>query len=160
MGWHNERERKYAETQCKCSIHPWGSPSRILSWKWAQVLWPDHCIENTPGAQYFKELDTTQIDTHIIKGYDARTEMYSGFFGKQQRDDSQIIGLTEILRNAGVTLVKVVWLATDYCVNATASDALKNGFNVQVIRDAIAGVSPEDSIKRLEELRSRGADIL
>lgn len=126
----------------------------------AQVLWPDHCIENTPGAQYFKELDTTQIDTHIIKGYDARTEMYSGFFGKQQRDDSQIIGLTEILRNAGVTLVKVVWLATDYCVNATASDALKNGFNVQVIRDAIAGVSPEDSIKRLEELRSRGADIL
>ena len=86
--------------------------------------------------------------------------MYSGFFGKEKRRDTQIVRLTDILRNAGIGLVKVVGIATDYCVHATALDALKNGFDVQVLTKAIAGVSPSDSIKRLEELRERGAEIV
>lgn len=136
-----------------------------LQWEfWAgggkQVLWPDHCIAGTPWAEYFKQLDTALIDTHIIKWYDARTEMYSWFFGKQQREDTQIIQLREILKNAGVGLVKIVGVATDYCIHATAIDALKNGFDVQILTKAIAGVSPEDSIKRLEELRNLWAEIV
>lgn len=86
--------------------------------------------------------------------------MYSGFFGKEDCNDSQIVRLADILKHAGVTLVKVVGIATDYCVHATALDALKNGFDVQVITKAIAGVSPSDSIKRLEELRSKGVEIV
>lgn len=125
-----------------------------------QVLWPDHCIENTPSADYHEGLNISQIDHHVIKGYDSRTEMYSGFFGKEDRRDSQIIRLSDILKNAGVSFVKVVWVATDYCVHATALDALKNGFNVEVLSKAIAGVSPSDSIKRLEELRERGVKIV
>lgn len=125
-----------------------------------QVLWPEHCIEGTESAGYHEGLDISKIDHHIIKGYDARTEMYSGFFGKEDRKDPQIVRLSDILKNTGVTLVKVVWIATDYCVHATALDALKNGFDVQVITKAIAGVSPSDSIKRLEELRSKGVEIV
>lgn len=125
-----------------------------------QVLWPDHCIENTPSANYHKELALSQIDHHIIKGYDAKTEMYSGFFGKEDHSDSQIVRLADILKHAGVTLVKVVGIATDYCVHATALDALKNGFNVEVITKAIAGVDPSESIKRLEELREQDVKIV
>ena len=124
------------------------------------MLWPDHCIENTPSADYHKELDISEIDHHIIKGYDAKNEMYSGFFGKEDRSDSQIVRLADILKHAGVTLIKVVGIATDYCVHATALDALKNGFDVQVLTKAIAGVKPEDAIKRLEELRKQGAEIV
>lgn len=130
------------------------------SGKDAQMLWPDHCIANTPWAEYYAGLDSKEIDAHIIKGYDPRTEMYSWFFGKEQRTDDKIVRLADILKDAGVSLVKVVGLATDYCVHATASDALKNGFNVEVIKKAIAGVSPEDSVKRLEELREQWAKII
>lgn len=125
-----------------------------------QVLWPDHCITGTPSADYHDALDISQIDRHIIKGYDAKTEMYSGFFGKEDRRDSQVVKLVDILKTASVRLVKVVGIATDYCVHATALDALKNGFDVQVLTKAIAGVNPSDSIKRLEELRNKGVEII
>lgn len=124
-----------------------------------QRLWPDHCIENTPWAEYFKDLDTSQVDTHIIKWYDPTTEMYSWFFWKEARSDEKTVRMTEILRSAWVRLVKIVWLATDYCVNATALDALKNGFDVEVVKKAIAWVDPSESVKRLEELRERWAVI-
>ena len=124
------------------------------------MLWPDHCIERTTSADYHEGLDVSEIKHHIIKGYDPKTEMYSGFFGKEDRSDSQIVRLADILKHAGVTLVKVVGIATDYCVHATALDALKNGFNVEVITKAIAGVEPEDAIKRLEELRKQGVEIV
>lgn len=129
------------------------------AWTWAQVLWPDHCIAGTPWAEYFDWLDLSRIDRHVIKWYDPKTEMYSWFFGKEKRDDEKIVRLTDILKEAWVSLVRIVGLATDYCVNATALDALKNGFDVEVIKKAIAGVSPEDSVKRLEELREKWAII-
>lgn len=127
---------------------------------WSQILWPDHCLAGTPWAEYLNQLDTKLIDKHIIKWYDARTEMYSWFFWKEQRDDNTIVRLTDILKEAWVWIVKVVWLATDFCVNATAVDALKNGFDVEVIKRAIAWVDPEQSVKRLEELREAWAKII
>ena len=123
---------------------------------WAQVLWPDHCVVGTPWAEYFKWLDTNLIDHHIIKWDDPKTEMYSGFFWKELRQDGKIIQLTDILRDAWVELVNIVWLATDYCVRATAVDALKNGFKAIIDSKAVAGVmvrTPADTVNYLQKLR-------
>ena len=128
----------------------------LWSGEWAQVLWPDHCVAGTPWAEYFKWLDTSLVDHHIIKWDDPKTEMYSGFFWKEMRQDGKIIQLTDILRDAWVELVNIVWLATDYCVRATAVDALKNGFRAIIDSKAVAGVmvpTPEDTVKYLQKLR-------
>lgn len=125
-----------------------------------QILWPDHCIAGTKWAEYFKDLDQNLIDAHVIKWYDPTTEMYSWFAWKQQRTDDKIIKMKSMLTDAWVGLVKVVALATDYCVNATALDALKEWFKVEVLTKAIAGVSPEDSVKRLQELREQWVQII
>ncbi len=128
-----------------------------------QVLWPDHCIAETPSAQYHKNLDTTLIDHHIIKGYDAKTEMYSGFYGREGtplKAKEKWKTLSEILIEAGITTVRLVWIATDYCVAATARDAVKNGFKAIIESSAIAGVytkTPSETIAFLETLRERYA---
>ena len=122
----------------------------------SQMLWPDHCIAGTPSAEYHKDLDTSLVDHHIIKWYRAETEMYSGFQGKEDIEPGKI--MSDILREAGVRTVKVVWLATDYCVQSTAVDAVKNWFKAIIDRSAIAGVaitSPEDTVRYLEELREK-----
>lgn len=127
---------------------------------WDQMLWPDHCVAGTESAQYFKDLDTSLIDRHIIKGYDPTMEMYSWFFGKE--DNEKWEKLIEILRKLWVESVRVVWLATDYCIRSTAADAVKNGFKTVIDSSAIrwVAVPPEDTIKYLETLREReGVDF-
>jgi len=124
-----------------------------------QILWPDHCIAWTNWAEYVDDLDTSLIDHHVIKWYKQDEEMYSWFAGKEMRKDDEIVTITELLKWAWIWLVKVVGLATDFCVNATALDALKNGFDVEVIKKAIAWVNPSESVKRLEELREKWALI-
>lgn len=121
-----------------------------------QMLWPDHCIENTPWAEYHDDLDISLIDRHVIKWYDPATEMYSWFAGKEQQEDEQIVQLTGLLKQAWVKTIKLVGLATDYCVQSTAVDAVKNWFKAMIDSSAIAWVaiqSPEDTVKYLEELR-------
>jgi len=100
---------------------------------WKQRLWPDHCVQNTQSAEYFSELDTSLIDRHIWTS------------------------LTEILKQAWVETVKLIWLATDYCVESTAVDAVKNWFKAIIDSSAIrwVAVKPEDTIKYLEALRER-----
>lgn len=123
---------------------------------WPQVLWPDHCIADTPWAEYFQWLDTGLIDHHIIKWDNPKTEMYSGFFWKEMRQDHKVVRLTDILRDAWVEVVKIVWLATDFCVQSTAVDAVKNGFKTMIDTRAIAWVmvkSPEDTVSYLQKLR-------
>lgn len=123
--------------------------------KWSQMLWPDHCVENTPWAEYHKDLDTSLIDRHIIKWYDPTTEMYSWFFGKEDTPESKT--LTEILRELWVKTVRVIWLATDYCVQSTAVDAVKNWFETLIDSSAVrwVAVSPADTVAYLETLREK-----
>lgn len=148
--WHPENHVSFA------SQYSDKEPFDILdSW---QVLWPDHCIANTASAYYHESLAMERIDHHIIKWYEADREAYSWFEGREF--DSESKKLTDILRNAWVKAVKVVGLATDYCVNATALDALKNWFNVKLIQDAIAWVDPAESVKVLEALREQWVDFV
>ena len=115
--------------------------------------WPPHCIAGTPGAEYHPALDTAAIDIHVRKGQGKPA--YSIFEGTT--DDG--LGFREALAAAGVTSVDVVGIATDYCVRASALDAVEAGLDVRVLTDLIAGVAPGSSEAALAELESAGVRL-
>ncbi len=102
-----------------------------------QVLWPVHCVEGTWGSEFSRELNVAEISETFPKGTDRRRDSYSGFF-----DNGGVVstGLSEYLQRMGVENVYVMGLATDYCVRATAIDAVQSGFTAYVIEDACRGV--------------------
>jgi nicotinamidase/pyrazinamidase len=115
--------------------------------------WPPHCVQGTAGAELHPELNAANIQLVITKGTHPEDEAYSGFQGTE---------LARILREKGVKRVAVCGIATDYCVRATAQDALQEGFEVLVLEDAIRGVEvhPGDCQRALEELRQAGAQMI
>lgn len=101
--------------------------------------WPPHCVAGTPGADFHPNLRFRDFDGIFDKGEYAAA--YSGFEGADHSAGD--IGLAEFLRSRDVTEVDVVGIATDHCVRATAEDALSEGFDVSVLVDLTAAVSPE-----------------
>ncbi|MDQ3828343.1 MAG: bifunctional nicotinamidase/pyrazinamidase [Candidatus Tectomicrobia bacterium] len=124
-----------------CSFEPHGGP------------WPPHCVQGTTGAELHPELDAENIQLTVTKASHHDKDAYSGFDGTE---------LASILREKGIARVVVCGIATDYCVKATAHDALKEGFEVVVLEDAVRGVevNPGDSQRALEELRKAGAQVI
>jgi nicotinamidase/pyrazinamidase len=114
-------------------------------------IWPAHCVADTPGAELHPGLQAGKA-IRIRKGTDPNKEAYSGFQGTI---------LTELLRNTGVRRVIISGLATDYCVKATAIDAVNAGFDVVVLSDTVKGVNvnPDDSIKALDDMCHAGVAI-
>jgi nicotinamidase/pyrazinamidase len=115
--------------------------------------WPPHCVQQTAGAELHSELDAPKVQLVITKGSHPDQEAYSGFHGTN---------LAKILRDKGVRRVVVCGIATDYCVRATAHDALHEGFEVLVLEDAIRGVEvhPGDCQRAIAELRQAGAEMI
>jgi nicotinamidase/pyrazinamidase len=115
--------------------------------------WPPHCVQGTIGAALHPKLDTARIELTITKASRPDKDAYSGFDGTE---------LASILRAKGVKRVVICGLATDYCVSATAHDALKEGFEVVVLDDAIRGVELKagDCQRALEALRKAGAEVI
>lgn len=102
--------------------------------EFGQILWPDHCVQGTPGADLYSGIQFGQIfgDFYIFKkGIDKNLHPYSGFEGT---------ALAEFLRERGIDTVYVCGLTTDFCVAATAKDAVKEGFDTYLIRDAARGI--------------------
>lgn len=118
------------------------------------TTWPEHCIADTPGAEYHPALDVSRVDVHIRKGQGVPA--YSIFEGTD--DSGASIG--DVLTRHGITDVDVVGIATDYCVRASALDALEHGQHVRVLSDLVAGVAPESSEAALAELGHAGAAIV
>ena len=112
--------------------------------------WPPHCVAGTEGAELSPGLDTALVDVVVDKGTDAATEGYSGFDGTD---------LATLLRDRGIDRITVAGLATDYCVRATALDALRAGFAVTVDAVASRGIDSEGSAEALDEVRAAGGDI-
>lgn len=122
-----------------------------------QVMWPDHCVWNTKGAEFHPKLDLNGV-TIFRKGTDPNIDSYSGFFDNGRKKGT---GLTKYLRNLGVTSVSVMGLATDYCVKATAIDAINEGFEVVLIERGCRGVglSLGDVENAIEDMREAGVVI-
>ncbi|HEY7195968.1 MAG TPA: bifunctional nicotinamidase/pyrazinamidase [Gaiellaceae bacterium] len=113
-------------------------------------IWPVHCVQGTPGAELHPALDRAKVDVVIDKGQDRNSQGYSAF---------QDTRLGNLLRERGVDRLFVAGLATDYCVKNSVLDALREGFDVTVVEDAIRGVEvePGDSKRAVEEMREAGA---
>lgn|SRR3990170_2559698 len=117
------------------------------------TTWPVHCVAGTSGAEYHPALDTSPVTVHVRKGQGKPA--YSIFEGVT--DDGSTVD--EMLDALGVTDIDVVGIATDYCVLASAQDALNAGRTVRVFRDLVAGVAPESSAAALASLADAGATI-
>jgi len=124
-----------------------------------QVLWPDHCVQRSTGAEFHPDLDRSRVARVFQKGVDPEIDSYSGFFDNGHRRGT---GLAEYLKSQGVTHVFVCGLATDYCVKFTALDARQLGFETTVVVDACRGVNlqPGDVDAALEEMRRAGIRTL
>lgn len=124
-----------------------------------QVLWPVHCVQNTPGAEFHPDLDRSAIQQVFRKGMDREIDSYSGFFDNRRR---RATGLEEYLRREGVDEVYICGLATDYCVRWTALDAQRLGFRTWVIVDACRGVErhPGDVATALEQMSQAGCQLI
>lgn len=112
--------------------------------------WPEHCVAGSPGAQFAPGFELPPEAIVIDKAMNPRLEAYSSFDGT---------GLTALLRRAGVRRLLIGGLATDYCVLNTVRDALANGFEVLLLRDAIkaVNVNPEDGVRAEREMQRLGA---
>lgn len=115
--------------------------------------WPAHCVQGTSGAELHPSLDRTKVDQVVQKGTDPQTDGYSGFAGTD---------LADRLRQLGVKRVVVTGLATDYCVRATALEAIENGFETAAVTDAIRAVdvAPGDGDGAIADMREAGATLL
>ncbi|MFP4047377.1 MAG: bifunctional nicotinamidase/pyrazinamidase [Bacteroidales bacterium] len=123
-----------------------------------QVLWPDHCVQNTPGAEFHKELKTIKTQAVIRKGFRKHIDSYSAFY---ENDFKTKTGLTGYLKDRGIDTLYVGGLATDFCVKWSVIDGCKEGFKVYVIENAIKGIDIDGSVdKAVQEMKSAGAEFI
>ncbi len=115
--------------------------------------WPPHCVAGSPGADFHPDLATSAVEAVFFKG--AHAAAYSGFEGADEAGTP----LADWLRARDVDEVDVVGIATDYCVQATAADAVRAGFATRVLLDLTAGVAPESTARAVEDLRSAGVEL-
>lgn len=118
-----------------------------------QVLWPPHCVQESPGARIL--MDESLFTAIVKKGMDPAFDSYSGFFD----DGKKETGLAGILKRSGIKKLIIYGLATDYCVKATVMDAIMLGFEVTLIKDLCRGVAPESTAAALENMKAAGVDI-
>ena len=117
--------------------------------------WPVHCVANTSGADFHPQLNQDSIDQILLKGTSNQDDGYSAF-------EATNINLTQWLKQKGVEELTIVGLATDYCVKASALDAVDQGFQVVVKQEAIRAVNllPNDGNKALNEMKQAGVEIV
>ena len=126
--WHPANHKSFA------SNHPDKNPFDVITLNGLeQVLWPDHCVQGSRGAEFHEQLDLNRVEGIFRKGMDREIDSYSGFYDNGRKKST---GLSGYLKERQVETVYVCGLAGDYCVFFTARDALKNGFKTIVIEDA------------------------
>ena len=152
--WHPENHISFA------SNHTGKKPGDIVMHHGIkQVLWPEHCIQNTSGAEFTSGLNIKPIKKIIYKGTNSQVDSYSAFFDNDKKTKTD---LDNYLKGKGVREIYLTGLATDYCVKFSALDGLTLGYKVFVISDAVKGVNlmPEDSKDALEEIKQKGGIII
>lgn len=124
-----------------------------------QILWPDHCVQDSKGSEFHPELDTRQIDKIIYKGTDKNIDSYSTFFDNAHLRET---GLKGYLKEKKINEIYIMGLATDYCVKYSCRDAVKLGFDTYIIEDACRGVELKEGDIRsaFQEMKEEGVKIV
>jgi nicotinamidase/pyrazinamidase len=142
--WHPPDHQSFA------SAHPGRKPYDTITVSYgAQILWPDHCVQGTPGAEFRKDLHITRAELVLRKGYDRDIDSYSAFF---ENDRKTHTGLSGYLRERGFRRVFIAGLAFDFCVRYSAEDARREEFEVVVIEDACRGIDIDGSVAATRQL--------
>lgn len=152
--WHPATHGSFAAN------HPWRHPGQVIDLNGLdQILWPIHCVQNSFGAEFVKDLKTDHITKVFTKGTDPGIDSYSGFFDNGKLKST---GLDDYLKEKGVDSIYVAGLAQDYCVKFTVLDGLELGYNVYVIKDGTRAVNlnPEDGQQAFDEMEAKGAVLV
>ncbi|MEP1353814.1 MAG: bifunctional nicotinamidase/pyrazinamidase [Tateyamaria sp.] len=141
--WHPAGHSSFA------SSHEGAVPYEVIDMPYGpQVLWPDHCIQGSTGAAFHADLNVTRADMIVRKGYRSAIDSYSAFF---ENDQTTPTGLEGYLRTRGITQLTLMGLATDFCVNFSAVDAAKLGFDVTVRSDLCRAIDLNGSLGAAQE---------
>lgn len=152
--WHPADHHSFA------SRHPGKQPGDVIELDGLeQVLWPDHCVQKSAGADFNADLDVGRIHTVIQKGSDPLLDSYSAFFDNAHR---RATGLYAHLKAAGVDEVYLMGLATDYCVKFSALDAAELGLRTHVVREGCRGIdlAPGDISRAWGEMAAAAIEIV
>jgi nicotinamidase/pyrazinamidase len=150
--WHPAGHSSFA------SSHDCKAPFEMTTMPYGdQVLWPDHCIIGSHGAQFHPALNQDRADIIIRKGYNAAIDSYSAFF---ENDQTTPTGLVGYLRTRGVSELTMVGLATDFCINFSAVDAAKLGFNVTINIGLCRAIDMDGSLaSAIDGMKAAGVKI-
>ena len=141
--WHPRGHLSFA------SSHPGKQPFETIAAPYGpQVLWPDHCIQDTPGARFHPALDVPHAGLVLRKGMNRAVDSYSAFY---ENDRTTATGLAGYLRERGLSRIFIAGLAFDFCVRYSAEDARREGFTVFVIEDACRGIDVDGSVAATRE---------
>jgi len=152
--WHPANHKSFA------SSHPGRKPGDTTHFKRTlQLLWPMHCVQNTRGAELSPALMLNRVNKVFRKGTEADIDGYSAFF---DAGHTRATGLNEYLQDKHVTDIYLMGLGTDWCVKATALDAVALGFKTFLIEDACRGfnLKPDDAKAAVEEMRLAGVTTI
>lgn len=150
--WHPKHHGSFASTHGKKP----GEHTKLKGLD--QILWPDHCVQGSRGAEFSPELDMTKFDKVFLKGTDNDIDSYSAFFDNGHLKST---GLGDYLKGKGVTDVYIAGLTTDYCVHFSVLDAAKLGFKAHVVLDACRAVNLKkgDQESAVEVMKAVGAEM-
>lgn len=136
--WHTPGHSSFA------SSHSGRQPFETTTMPYGeQTLWPDHCVQGTPGAAFHRDLDDTRAELVLRKGFRREIDSYSAFY---ENDRKTATGLAGYLRERGISRVFLAGLATDFCVNFSAVDAAREGFTAVLIEDACRAIDLAGSL--------------
>jgi nicotinamidase/pyrazinamidase len=151
--WHPEGHLSFA------SQHDGKNPFESVSMPYGeQTLWPDHCVQGTPGAEFHAGLEWTKAELVVRKGFRKAIDSYSAFF---ENDRTTPTGLGGYLKERGISDLTLVGLATDFCVAYSAIDAAKLGFQATVVMEGCRAIDLGGSLAEMtERMRQAGVSIL
>lgn len=142
--WHPPAHLSFA------SSHPGRKPFEVIHAPYGpQELWPDHCVRNTPGAEFRRDLVAPHAELILRKGFRREIDSYSALY---ENDHATPTGLAGYLKERGLTRVFLAGLAFDFCIRFSAEDAHRRGFAVVVIADACRGIDLNGSIAATRRL--------
>jgi nicotinamidase/pyrazinamidase len=150
--WHPENHISFA------SNHKDKKPFDKIEWQgMEQVLWPDHCVQNTKGADFHPALNMKKVEAVFRKGMDREIDSYSGFYDNGHKKNT---GLAGYLRARQADELYFCGLAADVCVQFSIKDALKEGFSATLLEDATRPIDEKEFEKIKNELKKKGCNIV